>query len=229
MKIVVILSNNPVYNSVLSGWSNGLTGLKHNVQAFDKSAPLFRILDQVKPDILIGCLEICNNGLKKAIEEFGIKTIILTADELFEHQNIPGVNYVSWNPELNIENLIHSPPGYDDLIYYAEETTPEWNTVVICDRELTAEEELWLTSNPTYRLYGSCDKIRHPQYLGNYPRSRQFYHSIEKAYLLDEFIEIGNMVMCGVEIRTNIHDVVDVVPTPIKYIDAVKKVLETII
>lgn len=227
MKIVVISSSNPNYASVLSGWTNGLANLNHDVRVLDKSIPLFRIIDQIKPDLLIGSLEIANNTLRKVIAEFNTTTIILTEDELFDHQNIPGVRYVSWNPELNIANLIHSPPGYDDTIYYEEETSPEWHSIVICDRELTAEEELWLERNPSYRLYGSR-KTRHPQYMGNYPRSRQFYHSIEKAYLLDEFIEIGNMVKCGVEIRTNIHDIVDVVPEPEKYSDTIQRILEQI-
>jgi len=227
VKILVISTSDDLYRDVLNGWTHALSTLKHQLFAIDGSMPIFRAMEQIRPDLLIVSLDNVSRALRKAVGEFKPKTVILAAENPTEHQKIEGAYWTTYKPDLKIEGVINTPLGFDELEFHSGEKDEQYiaNEIVICNRPINTREQWWLRQNPQIRLF-SQHRQSVPNYVGAVHNRRKLYTSVNTIYLLDDSTDIGNMQASGAQVKTTIDG--EFCPPHDSYTNIVKHLLEKI-
>lgn len=223
MKITVLTSEEAEYSNILEGWVNALRSLGNDVVFIDKTIPIFRALSN-KPDLFILSIDNFMPGVKKAINSFDIKTVVLTLEQPDGFQISDQVIWASIHPSLQIDNLIHVPIGWDEISFQKDENEQRTIAAVIASQTPAAATLNWLSAHRQYRLY-SKKKINVPNYVGSLQRSSKFYNQCHTIYYLDDFSDLANIQACGVELHTSIYAEIDFVPPYKSYIELMQKFL----
>lgn len=227
MKILILATNNNEYRNVLEGWGNALVVLQHEVLVADPNLPLFRVVDQTKPDLMILALDAANRAVNKVVQEFKLKTVIWTDKQPEEFQKIAGAIWTSFDPALNITGLEYVPVGFDETIFNKVDNESQKYNICISNRQLTPAECLWLSENRSCRFYSFVPQ-RIPSYCG-FPGERlSLYTSASTIYALDIYSDIGNMQAVGAKVKTTIENDVDFIPPYDSYINIMQKFMEKI-
>jgi hypothetical protein len=227
MKILILATNNNEYRNVLEGWGNALVVLQHEVLVADPNLPLFRVVDQTKPDLMILALDAANRAVNKVVQEFKLKTVIWTDKQPEEFQKIAGAIWTSFDPALNITGLEYVPVGFDETIFKKVDDEAQKYSISICERELSPSEHLWFSQNRLCRLYSSSVK-RIPNYVGVIQDRYSLYRQSDTIYALDMYSDIGNMQAVGAKVKTTIENDVDFIPPYDSYINIMQKFMEKI-
>lgn len=203
MKILVHLSDREHIQNILIGWTNALVDSGYEVKCFNaSSSPLFREIELFRPDLLILEAVSVNRAIKKAVEQSGIKTIILTDRKLLAHQSIPNASVVSYK---SLDNCFVSPIGIDFVQY----RNPEKDNFYKCGSALITNKKVDSSFGGVDRIYSNIPQ-NSPLYAGKIRNKKKIYSNTATIFVQseEENTDWWNMVFCG----ATLHDVGEIGP-----------------
>lgn len=213
MKILVINTNN--YAALIEGWISGLEALGYDVIYHNPSMPIFRTLDQIKPDLLILTIENLNRTVKKAISEFKVKAVCWTDRLPEEYQKSDNIIWVSHDQQLG---FIHVPLGYNPKFEKQNEGKKNYDTISMVNCDLTASEESFFRHNRHIKLF-STNKKRIPNYLGQITDRFRAYQNADIIYALGTHLDIGDMMAAGAQVKLSVENDIDWIPPTDSYVN----------
>lgn len=190
MKILFHLSDKEYIQNILTGWYNALQDSGFEVRTFkNDSSPLFREIELFAPNLLILDSTNVNRAIKKAVEQSGLRVIIITERKLMPHQQIPGAKVVS---DRQVEDYLVSRFGIDFVQYKDHESDDYYK----CDSVYITSKKVDPAKVKGNRLYSSIPQLA-VNYVGKLKDKKKVYSSTRGIYLDSSNSDIENMYFCG--------------------------------
>lgn len=195
MKILFHSSDREHIQNILTGWENALVDSGYEVTTFrNQDIPVFRMFEIFKPDLFILEAVSVNKAIKKAVDQYGIKTVILTDRKLMAHQQIPNAKVVSYK---ELEGVLHLRLAID----YPQYKNPEKDDFYKCESALITNKKLTTYFDKADRIYSNIAQ-NSPFYAGKISNKKKIYTNTHGIYLNDgeEYTDIANMYYCGTHV-----------------------------